>query len=160
MTVLNRGRTRESRKTQPNPGMKRADAVIIIILLLLAAGAAAAIIYVIVTPKQGERFTEFYILGPGGVADDYPTSLETGGKGSVIIGVVNHEHGAASYRLEADYGGLVLKDENITLRDGGNYTENFSFTPVVNGTSKLEFQLYKEGSNEPYRELYLWVTAT
>jgi len=36
------------------------------------------IVYVIVTPKQGEKFTEFYILGPEGMADDYPTDLAVG----------------------------------------------------------------------------------
>ena len=26
-------------------------------------------VYVIVTPKEGEKFTEFYVLGPGGMAE-------------------------------------------------------------------------------------------
>ena len=34
--------------------------------------------YVIITPKEGEKFTEFYILGPNGTASDYPTELKVG----------------------------------------------------------------------------------
>ena len=35
-------------------------------------------VYVIVTPKEGEKFTEFYVLGSGGKAEDYPTNLKVG----------------------------------------------------------------------------------
>ena len=37
--------------------------------------------YVIITPKEGEKFTEFYILGPNGTASDYPTELKVGEEG-------------------------------------------------------------------------------
>ncbi|MCK4491168.1 MAG: DUF1616 domain-containing protein [Candidatus Altiarchaeales archaeon] len=39
-------------------------------------------------PSRGETFTEFYLLGPGGMAGDYPTTLSVGGDGAVIVGVV------------------------------------------------------------------------
>jgi uncharacterized membrane protein len=53
----------------------RLDKALTVILILTIIISIAALVYVIVTPKQGEKFTEFYILGPGGKAYDYPTSV-------------------------------------------------------------------------------------
>ncbi len=44
------------------------------------------------TILAGERFTEFYILGLEGKADNYPDELTVGEEGRVILGIVNHEH--------------------------------------------------------------------
>jgi len=59
-------------------------------------------------PKQGEKFTEFYILGPGGKAEDYPTALKAGETGTVTIGVVNHEYRDMDYTLD-----VLLGNESI-----------------------------------------------
>ena len=58
----------------------RLDKALTVILILTILISIAALVYVIVTPKQGEKFTEFYILGPGGKAYDYPTSVQAGNK--------------------------------------------------------------------------------
>lgn len=47
-------------------------------------GAIGTLAYVIITPKAGERFTEFYILGLEGKADNYPDELTVGEEGRVI----------------------------------------------------------------------------
>ena len=49
------------------------DKALTIILILSIIASIVALVYVVVTPKEGEKFTEFYILGPGGKAYDYPT---------------------------------------------------------------------------------------
>ena len=67
------------------------DRILSIILVLLILGALGTLGYVIATPKVGETFTEFYILGQEGKAADYPKELNTGQEGRVIVGVVNHE---------------------------------------------------------------------
>lgn len=69
--------------------IKRLDKILTIILLIAIITALAATVYVIVTPKKGEEFTEFYILGPSGKAADYPRDLSVGERGEVIVGVVN-----------------------------------------------------------------------
>ena len=56
----------------------RLDKALTVILIITIFLSIAALVYVIVTPKQGEKFTEFYILGPGGKAYDYPTSVQAG----------------------------------------------------------------------------------
>ena len=66
-------------------------------------------VYVIAVPKEGEKFTEFYILGPGGKTEDYPTNLAVGEEGKVIIGVVNHEYAPATYELEVWFGGELME---------------------------------------------------
>ncbi len=78
----------------------RLDKALTIILILTIIISIAALVYVIVTPKQGEKFTEFYILGPGGKAYDYPTSVQAGNKSTVIVGVVNHEYKQVNYTMQ------------------------------------------------------------
>ena len=131
--------------------------VMLAVLLVLVA----ATIYIAVSPKVGERFTEFYILGPGGRAENYPTNLVLGASGTVIIGVVNREHETVTYRV-------VVKLENetiavidrITLGHGEKWEHVFTFTPRRTGERmKLEFLLYREGFEGPYRTLHLWITV-
>ena len=45
------------------------DKVLSIVLVVAIIGATGTLRYVISTPKVGERFTEFYILGPQGKAE-------------------------------------------------------------------------------------------
>ena len=59
--------------------------------------AISTAVYIIIKPKQNGS-TEFYLLGPGGKASDYPTNLTVGQNGSVIIGIVNHEYKTVNYQ--------------------------------------------------------------
>ncbi|PKK85271.1 MAG: hypothetical protein CVT48_06175, partial [Thermoplasmata archaeon HGW-Thermoplasmata-1] len=45
------------------------DAALTVILVIAILASVVTLVYVIATPKQGEKFTEFYILGTGGKAD-------------------------------------------------------------------------------------------
>ena len=47
----------------------------------------------LVSPKVGEGFTEFYILALDGKATDYPEEVK------VTLGIVNHEYRQMSYRV-------------------------------------------------------------
>ena len=85
--------------------------IVLIISILLAIGATA---YIIIKPKQGETFTEFYILGPGGQASNYPTNITVGQNASVIIGIVNHEQKTVNYNLVVTSNGNVMSNQNIT----------------------------------------------
>ncbi|MBE0517349.1 MAG: DUF1616 domain-containing protein [Methanophagales archaeon] len=138
----------------------RIDRILSIILIISIVLAIGMVIYVIVTPKQGEKFTEFYVLGPGGKAFDYPTSLEVGEEGEVIIGIVNHEYATVTYQLEVQLNGEVIGEERIELRHAEARESHFTFRAIRAGEAqKLEFLLFKEGLDEaePYRSLHLWV---
>ena len=114
------------------------------------------------TPRVGERFTEFYVLGPECMIKNYPTNLTLGESGIVILGIVNHEHERVSYEIvvemENETMGII---DNIGLEHGESWEQRFTFTPQRTcENSKLGFLLFKGGETEPYRSLQLWITVS
>ncbi len=82
------------------PGESRLDRALSIILILAVAAAVIVTVLVIVMPREGEHFTEFYILGSRGMASDYPETLDPGVPTPLIIGVGNHEYHTVNYTVE------------------------------------------------------------
>jgi uncharacterized membrane protein len=124
--------------------------------LCMAAVAATAII---VSPKPGEKLTEFYILGPEGLAQDYPREVFAGQTVTVTMGIANHEAVPAEYRMEIRDGtGLISQAGPIRLEAGQTDERTVSFAPVELGDDvKVEFLLYRDGGADPYRSLRLWI---
>jgi len=139
----------------------RTDKILSIVLLVSIILAFSMTVYVIVSPKEGEKFTEFYILGPDGEASDYPTNLTAGQKGTVIIGVVNHEYKNTTYSLVLKLNNRTINQQNITLTHKEKYENTFNFTvPGSREKQKLEFLLYKlPDENTVYRSLHLWINV-
>jgi len=137
----------------------RVDRILTVVLLISIILAVLMLVYVIVTPKQGEKYTEFYLLGPGGKAEGYPTNLTAGNTGSVIVGVVNHEYATVNYTLKVKIREEVLNEQHIWLEHNKTWQKPVNFTPVSEGTYlKLEFLLYKEDNfTIPYRDTHLWL---
>jgi len=141
----------------------RVDRILTVILVISIIASVVMLVYVIVTPKQGEKFTEFYILGPGGMADDYPTEFILGDSSTVIVGVVNHEYALINYSLA-----LVLENESLTrnqeimLAHNETWEQPVTFTPDRAGTDmKLQFLLHIENNfTVPYRDLHLWIDVS
>jgi len=84
----------------PLKSTNRFDTTLTIILAIVIVIVLAALLYVLVTPKTGERFTEFYLLGPTGKATEYPRDLTIGENATVIIGLANHEYTLMNYTIE------------------------------------------------------------
>ena len=123
--------------------------------------SSAMLIYILVTPKAGERFTEFYLLGSNGTASDYPTELKIGEEGKVIIGVVNREYENVTYHLEINFNGFLVHEEQVFLIENEKWERLFEFKAVEKGINqKLVFILYKEQQLEIYRTLHLWISVT
>ncbi len=143
------------------PGWGRGgwDRALSIILTLTILGALGTLGYAIASPKVGERFTEFYIEGLEGKATDYPSELALGEEGKVIVGIINREHETVTYRVEVAIGGVKNNEVGpVALDHDGEWEEIVSFTPGRAGDNqKVEFLLYKQGQNEVYRRLHLWV---
>lgn len=78
----------------------RADKVLTLVLAALIITSTVLLVYVIVVPKVGERFTEFFVLGVNGTADQYPQNLSVGENASVILGITNHEYRNITYIIE------------------------------------------------------------
>ena len=149
---------KDSFKTSDTKTDKILTAVLIISIVL----ALSVTVYVIVTPKEGEKFTEFYVLGPGGMAEEYPTNLAVGEEGEVIIGVVNHEYANTSYQLEVMLNGEVINEKSFDLVHNETWESPFVFRVTRAGEDqKLEFLLYKDWMvGDAYRSLHLWVDVT
>ena len=138
------------------------DGVLSAILIISIILAISMTVYVVITPKEGEKFTEFYVLGPGGKAEDYPTNLTVGEEGEVIIGIVNHEYADVTYQLEATLNGELIDKKSIELMHNETWESPFTFrVPRAGEDQKLEFLLFKDGiMNEVYRSLHLWLDVT
>jgi uncharacterized membrane protein len=77
----------------------RFDKPLNIVLIIVIITSVILLIYVISTPKVGEKFTEFYVLGPTGIADLYPQNLSKGENATVLIGISNHEDRKINYHI-------------------------------------------------------------
>ncbi|BDZ71696.1 DUF1616 domain-containing protein [Methanobacterium petrolearium] len=139
----------------------KTEKILSVILILSIVLAISTTAYIIVKPKEGEKFTEFYILGPNGTASDYPTNLTAGQNGSVIIGVVNHEYATKDYQVVVTVNNRTLKNETITLNNSQKVEIPFNFTTGTAGEKKMEFSLYKLPDQDTvYRSLHLWLNIT
>lgn len=142
------------------------DKFLAVFLILLVLASVCSLVYIIVHPKEGEHFTEFYILGPNKTADNYQTEFKLGEKGTVFVGVINHEHRPMDYTLDVKLGNKSLPlSENqtrIRLEDNMSWEKPVTFTPTVVGNyTKLEFLLFNDTEKKiPYRNLHLWVNVT
>ena len=143
----------------------------IVIMMLLSVGL---LVYIIVVPREGEAFTEFYVLGGGGMADDYPRYLHVGERSKIFLGVGNHEHEDMNYSLVLS---IDPAAENITVHDldsinisssqqsllevgvesGDTIEIPCNFSIAERGAFKLRFLLFLDG--ELYRDLHLWVSV-
>jgi uncharacterized membrane protein len=138
------------------------DKVLSVVLVVFVLGALGSLGYAVAAPRVEEKFTEFYILGAGGEAEDYPEELVVGEEGKVVVGIINREHETVSYRVEVMVNGeknTVL--DSVALEHEGKWEEEVGFIPeTVGEMQKVEFLLYKQGQPEVYQSLLLWVNVT
>ncbi|KAF5059615.1 hypothetical protein DSECCO2_334320 [anaerobic digester metagenome] len=133
----------------------RVLSVIIIITMVLAVSAT---LYIMVNPHQGDKFTEFYILGENGTAADYPTNLTLGETGNLTIGIVNHEYQRVDYLLVVKSNNRTLSSENLTLENGAKLEIPYNFTASSADKKEMKFLLYRLPDEEKvYRSLNLTV---
>jgi uncharacterized membrane protein len=140
-----------------------ANRIISVVLVLAILGAIGTLVYVIRMPDTGEKFTEFYILSTNGKAMNYPQALTLGEEGKVIVGIVNHERIAMSYRVEVRINGVKDSEtSSVVLADGEKWESEVTFIPTIVATNqKVEFLLYKGGEASPTMEpLHFWMDVT
>ncbi len=131
------------------------------VLVLIVVATIGLLGYVLTNPAKSDGFTEFYILGPGGMAVNYPKELTLGDEGKVIVGVVNRENRQISYRIEITIDGTLNSQiPSIVLADKEKWEKEVVFKPVNAGNNqKVLFLLFEEGSSSPKEELFLWVSV-
>lgn len=150
-------------------GASKLDKALTVVLIVSILASVAALGYVVTHPRPSEHFTEFYILGPDGKADDYPTNLSVGENGTVIIGIVNHEGRNVTYYVQMWLVNLTWDNRtnttiiyemyrmpgwfNVTLPNvpvniEGNWTpqyeRNYTFSIDKPGKWQLWFLLFKD----------------
>jgi uncharacterized membrane protein len=138
------------------------DRILSAILVLSIVLAIGTLVYVITVPKIGEKFTEFYILGPDGKADNYSTNLKLDSSTNILTGIVNHEYSPVNYTVQIVIGKDILSSKKLVLNNNETWQNNILFVPNKEGNDeKLELLLFKENNfTVPYRELHLWVNVT
>ncbi|WP_370005378.1 DUF1616 domain-containing protein [Methanothermobacter sp. KEPCO 2] len=145
----------------PSPRNLSRDGKISLFLSIILVALIAVTVYITLNPAPSERFTEFYILGPGGKAYGYPENLTAGESASVIVGVVNREYRNETYLMVVRVGGDILRNETIRLSDKEKWERKINFTVTETGENqKLEFLLYRlPDKRKPYRSLHLFINV-
>jgi len=148
------------RLTIPGWGGGVWDRALSSILVLILLGALGMLVYTVLIPRVEERFTEFYLLGLSGEAEDYTRLLAVGEEGEVVVGIINREQETVTYRVKVRIGGVISNEVvgPVILEHDEKWEEVVGFTPDrVGDRQKVEFLLYKQGQGEAYLGLHLWV---
>ncbi|MGA1865834.1 MAG: DUF1616 domain-containing protein [Thermoplasmatota archaeon] len=149
--------------------MDRVLTVGIAVMMVLSVGL---LVYIIVVPREGESFTEFYILGPNHKAEGYPGNLLLGESNLLYIGVGNHENENMEYTLVMTLDPGARNDtvgsfDNVTISrnrqpamevnvpDEKTIELQCNFSVLETGSYKLRFLLFKDGRE--YRDLHIWI---
>jgi uncharacterized membrane protein len=141
------------------PRLRIADRLLALLLVLTLTGLGVGAYFLATSSPDSEEFTQFYLLGPDGKAEDYPTTVQTGEAFTLILGVVNHEGQEASYRIQATIADRpALSLDSLSLADSEKREMPVALIATRKGRNqKVEFVLYKGDDGAPYRTLYLWL---
>jgi uncharacterized membrane protein len=125
-----------------------------IFLVVAIVASIGCIIYLANTPKPGDRFTEFYILGPERKASGYPKEIVLGESAEIFVGIANHEGKPTSYRATLTIDDDIDQEVHVgMLSDGAEWEQKVSFTPKKAGNQqKVELNLYKGASDQAYHK--------
>ncbi|REA03804.1 hypothetical protein DEQ92_11900 [Haloferax sp. Atlit-6N] len=165
-----------------NPA-SQTDAMLNVVLVVSVVLATASVGYAVAVPKDGESFTELYLLTEDGndelTADNYPEELVRGEPASLVLGVGNQEHRTVNYTVVAvlqrvevsNNSTTVLESERLRtftprLEHNETWHEPHEVRPTMTGERlRLTYLLY-EGAppasptvDNAYREVHLWVTV-
>lgn len=167
--------------TKPDSRIDAALNVLLVVSILLAVSSVA---YAVAVPKQGESFTEFYLLTEQDngtlVADDYPTEFTAGNPRPIVVGIGNQEHQTVDYTVVVELQNVSIHNNSTTVHQvqelrrlqttvqaGDTWHRTLNVTPRMTGTRlRLAFLLYKADVpanptvSNAYRETHLWVNVT
>jgi uncharacterized membrane protein len=154
-----------------------------IILALVIVIAIITTIYVMVVPKEGEAFSEFYILNEKQKATDYPDHIIAGLNYPIYFGVGNQEFQNVTYTIETWFvrtefdnttntSQIILMDPGdlmvLTLAHNETRIIPYNLSVKKPEYDRVEFLLFKGSApgidvnggnriNASYRNLNLWV---
>ncbi|WP_142858446.1 DUF1616 domain-containing protein [Salinigranum halophilum] len=162
----------------------RIDGVLNILLvasLLLAAGSVG---YAVTVPKEGDSFSEFYLLTENDegelIADEYPSEFVAGESQSVVVGIDNQEHQPMEYtiivdihRVQAENNSTVvlererLRTFEVQTEHNETWQRQHSISPEMLGDRlRVTYLLYRGDAparptpENAYREVHLWINVS
>ncbi|KTG08967.1 hypothetical protein AUR64_14255 [Haloprofundus marisrubri] len=162
----------------------KTDAILNVVLAASVITAAASVGYAVAVPKEGESFSELYLLTENAdnelVADDYPANLTQGEPASLYVGIGNQEHEPVNYTLLVELQRVSISNNSTTvvekqrihrletrLAHNETWHHNHTVQPQLTGKRlRLTYLLYKsDPPAEPtienaYQETHLWVNVT
>lgn len=136
--------------------------LLMVTLAIASVGFVVTSATVIAVPRVTETFTEFYLLEPTGRADSYPQSLAPGQEAQVTLGITNQENQIEVYRVEVLLDGEKINEISpFELDNQRQWQQVITFRATKSGGRQmLLFQLYRGGSDQPYRSLHLWINES
>jgi uncharacterized membrane protein len=169
-------------------GETRLSRALSVVLILAVLGTIGTLVYTAAFPKVGERFTQFYLLGLGGAAINYPVdftmtngivtsiSYDQGGilhaaTGQLTIGIINNQQQETTYEVELLIDGVVASIQAdgtivgqlgpITLQNNEKWEKEIGFEPSHTGDNqRVDFVLLVDG--KPYFQdpPHIWINVT
>ena len=146
------------------------DLVLNLIIIFSIIIVITVATYALITPKQKEKTTEFYLLGSSVNSTNFTSNTTIGENYSVIIGVANHEYKTIDYTIEIWLINQSQPQNNTTIQnmwfvdkistrlshidmDTKNIKKSqweypYSFIINKTGLFKLTFLLYKTQTDE------------
>jgi uncharacterized membrane protein len=129
----------------------------------LLCGAALILWIVAGLPGLAEQApaTEFYVLGAGGMAEDYPHEAMAGAPLQVTLGIRNNDSRAASYRVEARVGSATVASiDAIQVAPGQLWEQPLRYTLAQAGDDQqIDILLFRENETQAHRRLQLWINV-
>jgi len=142
-------------------GMNRLNRGLFITLIVAIVVALGIVGYTTAVPRQGEKFTEFYILGTDNNISSLPYKVLPGEPVDMVVHVINHEHEPTSYRVRITLDDIEQNELNIGPLDHDEKCEELiSILPTAVGNrQKVNFYLYKNNEDKPLFDnpLYLYL---
>ncbi|MCG8351945.1 MAG: DUF1616 domain-containing protein [Chloroflexales bacterium] len=118
-------------------------------------------------PNIPAKPTEFYILDPSGLADNYPRAAIVGEPVTVTMGIRQGDSDNHNYRIEgwvsdpwnANRREQVLS-ESIDLMTDLSQEQTLTWRmPWAGDNQQVEILLLREDDTDPYRRLVLWINV-
>ncbi len=162
-------------------GSSWSESLLNIALVIVVVLAATGAVYAIAVPKEGETYTEFYLMTEDPesgklVADNYPKQLTRGQQKTMFVGITNQEHQEMSYTVVVEIQRVRTSGEQATVLEeselhqfrtklGPNETwrQKHAIQPTIAGDRlRLTYLLYtgpppaNPSVDNAYRSLHVW----
>lgn len=120
------------------------DKVLNGILVIFIIIIVVLLVYAIIVPKTGEKFTEFYLLNPERIANNYSSTLLVGENTSVIIGIINHESRIINYTIEVWLINQTTFFNNATSQNKTIYNHMWFIDKITTQLSSTDADIEKK----------------